>query len=728
MVSLGVGRGNPNIAESFQAGLQGAQTAQANRQSMQLRAAEEARRAQEFGWRGQDRERISGAFAGLSDFGAGAMPAGGGFDVGGMFAGAPVAGAAPQGFGLGAAPSGRGPVRPPDAPALGFSVAPRQRENEVTQQLGPMWAEFERRAGLPQGYFRRLAEVESSLDPNAKNPNSTASGLFQFLRDTAKQYGVANPMNPIEATQGAFRYTIDAVNRLRRVLGREPTAGEIYLAHQQGAGGASNLLRNPERLASEVVGRDAVRLNGGNPDTMTAGQFANMWIRKFEGGSGGAPAQTPDRMFMQPDSMQIRAGLAAPYASTLGAGVSMGETIEPEAPPRGRRRGSGGRSGDTGTDIVRRMLPGLTGAAPAAPTGRGRSAPTGRGPAATVEPTTPQVVPTIDEFDEQAAQAATTAASPLAVTTSPRPEPRPPVEVSTPAPTEAPTINPDRAASVADRFDPLAGTSMAFSAGIRPQGALSADIAQGATPSTVQRSMPGMSALFTDLPRVAAERETLQATLAMLQQQMTFAQQMQDSSLAMQAMNGMALANIRMRTLGYVQAGAAASTGNFDPMAQALSQMSGQSVQLVPRQGNTLDVVVDGRVVQQGLPSSQVISAYRVGVDEQYQQQVAAAAAQEASRDRAVFDTRLAAFKQQLEQEAIGTREERNAYVDRLLKQLFPESEFFIEKIADGVDGERLVIYDRKNIDTPIRSVQLRDNPARPGTSTVVETDVTSLR
>jgi tape measure domain-containing protein len=39
-----------------------------------------------------------------------------------------------------------------------------------------------------------LAKRESSLDPLAKNPKSTATGVFQFIKDTAKQYGI-NPLN-----------------------------------------------------------------------------------------------------------------------------------------------------------------------------------------------------------------------------------------------------------------------------------------------------------------------------------------------------------------------------------------------------------------------------------------------------------------------------------------------------------------------------------------------------
>ncbi len=75
------------------------------------------------------------------------------------------------------------------------------------------------------------------------------------------------------------------------MLGRPVTGGELYLAHQQGPGGAAKLLSNPNALAVDIVGAKAVKLNGGN-EKMTAGEFANIWISKFNG-QRGATSYTP---------------------------------------------------------------------------------------------------------------------------------------------------------------------------------------------------------------------------------------------------------------------------------------------------------------------------------------------------------------------------------------------------------------------------------------------------
>lgn len=142
---------------------------------------------------------------------------------------------------------------------------------------------YESKYRLPTGYLNRTAQIESSMNPNAQNPSSSAGGLFQFINSTAKQYGLSNKYDAVASTDAASRLAADNAKTLRGVLGREPTAAELYLAHQQGGAGAAKLLRNPSAKASTVVGSAAVRLNGGS-ESMTAGQFAGLWINKFNKG------------------------------------------------------------------------------------------------------------------------------------------------------------------------------------------------------------------------------------------------------------------------------------------------------------------------------------------------------------------------------------------------------------------------------------------------------------
>jgi hypothetical protein len=105
----------------------------------------------------------------------------------------------------------------------------------------------EQEYGLPTGYLARTAQIESSMNPKAQNENSSAGGLFQFIDSTAKQYGLKDRFDPTQATQAAARLARDNAASLRRGLGREPTGAELYLAHQQGAGGALKLSAQPGR-------------------------------------------------------------------------------------------------------------------------------------------------------------------------------------------------------------------------------------------------------------------------------------------------------------------------------------------------------------------------------------------------------------------------------------------------------------------------------------------------
>lgn len=143
--------------------------------------------------------------------------------------------------------------------------------------------------GVNAETLRMIAKIESGGNPNAKNPNSSAGGAFQFTDATARQYGLKNRFDVTSAADAAARLARDNADQLRQVLGRDPSPAELYLAHQQGAGGAAKLLRDPNARAVDVVGRDAVTLNGGRAD-MSAAEFAGLWLKKA---GGKTSPQTP---------------------------------------------------------------------------------------------------------------------------------------------------------------------------------------------------------------------------------------------------------------------------------------------------------------------------------------------------------------------------------------------------------------------------------------------------
>lgn len=186
----------------------------------------------------------------------------------------------------------------------------RLKEAELRQKYGQEFAERSLRALPPEeqlkrllppqatpsqaaaggDYRNRVIQAESGGDPKAVNP-SGAKGLYQFMPETAKQYGLDDPTDPVKSGAAFDRFTADNRAVLTKSLGREPTDAELYLAHQQGAGGASALLRDPSRPAVEALAdayggnrakaAKAITQNGGSL-SMTAGEFAAKQYAHFD--------------------------------------------------------------------------------------------------------------------------------------------------------------------------------------------------------------------------------------------------------------------------------------------------------------------------------------------------------------------------------------------------------------------------------------------------------------
>lgn len=101
--------------------------------------------------------------------------------------------------------------------------------------------------------LRYIKKAESGGDPNAKNPQSTASGLYQFTnttwKDMVNKYGkktgisLSDKDSPEAQETMAALFTRDNANSLQDHFGRPPTKGEIYMAHFLGADGAKKLIQ-----------------------------------------------------------------------------------------------------------------------------------------------------------------------------------------------------------------------------------------------------------------------------------------------------------------------------------------------------------------------------------------------------------------------------------------------------------------------------------------------------
>ncbi len=124
-----------------------------------------------------------------------------------------------------------------------------------------------------------MARIESNFNPNAKNP-SGAKGLYQFMPSTAKQYKLVNPFNAEESIKAVIKLTLDNAKYLKG-KGIEASGPNLYLAHQQGAGGAY-LIINASKTGKSVsaVIRKNMNANGGSGKTPE--EFLEFWNSKYQ--------------------------------------------------------------------------------------------------------------------------------------------------------------------------------------------------------------------------------------------------------------------------------------------------------------------------------------------------------------------------------------------------------------------------------------------------------------
>lgn len=178
---------------------------------------------------------------------------------------------------------------------------------------------IEDKYGLPHGYLARLRQIESNNGKDTYNKSSGAAGDFQFIPGTARQYGLNDPYDTMAAADAAARLAQDNRVRLQQAGIDNPTGAQLYLAHQQGAGGAIKLLQG-QGSAGDAVGHSAVSLNGGDPNN--SGQsFANMVMAKYNNAGASQPqtAQPNGGILAQPQTTQPGGGILN-FAQALAPG------------------------------------------------------------------------------------------------------------------------------------------------------------------------------------------------------------------------------------------------------------------------------------------------------------------------------------------------------------------------------------------------------------------------
>lgn len=155
---------------------------------------------------------------------------------------------------------------------------PIEFSEDVPEEVQPALTEAVRVSGVDAETLSTIARAESNFDPDAKNPNSSASGLFQFTNRTWKamvnrhgeEHGITldDRFDPrANAIMGGL-LTKQNKEIIEAQVGREPTLQEIYLAHFAGIGTALKIIEKIEAgegdaPASDVFSQREIDANPG---------------------------------------------------------------------------------------------------------------------------------------------------------------------------------------------------------------------------------------------------------------------------------------------------------------------------------------------------------------------------------------------------------------------------------------------------------------------------------
>jgi hypothetical protein len=179
-------------------------------------------------------------------------------------------------------------------------TTPQTREAQPANPVVSAIRDGAAKTGAGFDYLLKTAQRESSLEPDAKAKTSSATGLFQFIEQTwlsmvkqeGPKQGLSSYADAISETGGRLTVADPAARekilelrkdpqvsavmagaltqknreQLAGALGRQPHAGELYMAHVLGARGASDLIRSatsdPTRSAAKDF-PDAAAANRG---------------------------------------------------------------------------------------------------------------------------------------------------------------------------------------------------------------------------------------------------------------------------------------------------------------------------------------------------------------------------------------------------------------------------------------------------------------------------------
>jgi hypothetical protein len=191
--------------------------------------------------------------------------------------------------------------------------------------------------GFDPQFLRRVIKVESGGNPN--NRTGSYKGLLQLSDQEFNANGGGNIYDPVDNLRAGAKKLAAERDAFEAKYGRPPTPTDIYLIHNQGAGGYAQHLANPEAPAWQNMlntgeGRqkgerwakraiwgnipDQLKQQYGSVDNVSSNDFIGDWRNKIEGDipyiearASGSPAGLPFQA----------GGLGAELASGSPAGM-----------------------------------------------------------------------------------------------------------------------------------------------------------------------------------------------------------------------------------------------------------------------------------------------------------------------------------------------------------------------------------------------------------------------
>ncbi|ATJ90454.1 hypothetical protein HK16_01115 [Acetobacter senegalensis] len=198
---------------------------------------------------------------------------------------------------------------------------------------------------ITQNLLDHMRQAESGGDAGATNPNSSATGAYQFTSPTWTALMRQHPdlgltadgrTDPQQSQAAAKQLATDNIAYLLAKGIQNPTEGQTYLAHFAGAPTAANLIQaSPDTPVSQVMSPQQI---AANPflRNMTAGQVQD-WAAQKMGGSVPSQAAAQNTQYSAP----VTAQMPDQPAPQMQSGPSMQALVSVLSDPRANSQTKG---------------------------------------------------------------------------------------------------------------------------------------------------------------------------------------------------------------------------------------------------------------------------------------------------------------------------------------------------------------------------------------------------